>query len=439
MPPLPCWDGSQPPADLRRRLAIVRKPLKLSVFTPSHRPRYLNECYASLAAQTYSDWEWIVLLNGGGGTWRPPVDDERIKVLRDRSVKGVGAAKRAACAVAEGEVLVELDHDDLMASTCLERVADAFESDPGAALVFSDFAQIGEDGSRNDDRFDLSYGWVYDEVEVDGNTYLRCNALQASPHNVAYIWYAPNHVRAFRRGIYEQVGGYDASLEVLDDQELMTRLYGAGHFHHIPECLYFQRVHPGNTQIRPRTNAFIQAQTVAYYQQSINDLMHAWCKRAGLAEIGVRIPGTIGTDRPQPDTVIDLDVQNPAIALPQNSVGAIHAIEVLQHLPDRAAFFNECYRVLAHGGAVLTETPSTDGRGAFQDPSHVSFWNENSFWYLTQAALRPSIPDLTGRFQISHIRTYHPTAWHEQVNISYVQANLLAVKDGPRQGGPLLC
>lgn len=36
------------------------------------------------------------------------------------------------------------------------------------------------------------------------------------------------------------------------------------------------------------------------------------------------------------------------------------------------------------------------------------------------------------------MRTYHPTSWHEQVVIPYVQANLLAVKDGPRQGGPLL-
>ena len=33
-------------------------------------------------------------------------------------------------------------------------------------------------------------------------------------------------------------------------------------------------------------------------------------------------------------------------------------------------------------------TPSTDGRGAFQDPTHVSFYNENSFWYFTDRRLR---------------------------------------------------
>jgi hypothetical protein len=88
---------------------------------------------------------------------------------------------------------------------------------------------------------------------------------------------------------------------------------------------------------------------------------------------------------------------------------------------------------------VGTRTPSTDGRGAFQDPSHVAFYNENSFWYLTQAQLRPSLPELTARFQVSHLSTSFPSDWHREVNIPYVVANLLAVKDGPRQGGPVLC
>lgn len=410
----------------------------LSVFTPSHRPRYLTDCYASLARQTYPDWQWIVLLNGPAD-WVPPTRDDRVKVVRERRAKGVGAAKQAACAVADGDALVELDHDDLLASTCLERVALAFETNPGAALVYSDFTQIGEDGSRNDDRFDLSYGWVYDEVEVDGSTYLRCNAMAPSPHNVAYIWYAPNHVRAFRRRAYEDVGGYDSSLEVLDDQELMIRLYQAGDFVHLSECLYLQRVHGRNTQLRPKTNAFIQTQTVAYYLQSITNLTRAWCERRGLAEVTVRVPEVIQPDRPDLGTVIELDATQPVLPFPDHSVGAIHGIEILQHLPDRTRFFNECHRVLAHGGILFTETPSTDGRGAFQDPSHVAWWNENSFWYLTQSVLRPALPRLTARFQISMIRTYYPSPWHEQVNVSYVQANLLAVKDGPRQGGPLLC
>jgi glycosyltransferase involved in cell wall biosynthesis len=416
--------------------------VRLSVFTPSHRPRYLDECYGTLLAQTYADWEWIVLLNGASGGWRPKAPDERVKVVRDAKAKGVGAAKRAACALASGDVLVELDHDDRLSTTCLERIAAAFEAHPGAALVFSDFAQIGADGSRNDERFDETNGWVYDEVEVDGARYLRCHALAATPHNLSYIWYAPNHVRAFRRSNYEQAGGYDAALQVLDDQDLMIRLYRTGDFHHIPECLYLQRFHQANTQVRPKTNAHIQTQTVAYYQDNIDALSRAWCERAGLKTVHLVVPDSTPPVLEGPgDVTLEFDPTggSPRFEFEDSSVGAIRAIEVLAYVNDRAAFFNECHRVLAHGGIVFSQTPSTDGRGAFQDPSYTAWWNENSFWYLTQSDLRTSLPTLTGRFQVSHLRTHFPSEWHEQVNVPFVQANLLALKEGPRQGGPIEC
>lgn len=416
--------------------------MTVTVFTPSHRPRYLDECYASLRAQTYRDWRWIVLLNGNASEWRPPEPDERVRVVRERRIRGVGKAKKAACALADGEYLVELDHDDVLASRCLERVVAAFDAHPDAVVVYSDFAQIDADGSRNDERFDPGAGWVYEEDEVDGRSVLRCCALEPSPHNLGYIWYAPNHVRAFRRSAYEKAGGYDADLHVLDDQDLLQRLYLLGDFHRIPECLYLQRVRADNTQSDPRTNAAIQADTVRMYQAAIDDLAAAWARRRGLVQVRLRVPGVPLADVDEPD-VVTVDVTpgrtDLHLPFPDSAVGVVTADEVLQFVTDRGPFFQELHRVLAHGGLILTQTPSTDGRGAFQDPRHLAWWNENSFWYLTQTAARQALPDLTGRFQISHLRTWFPTEWHQQVDVSYVQANLLALKEGPRQGGPLLC
>lgn len=411
----------------------------MSVFTPSHDPRFLNECFASLTSQTYRQWEWIVLLNGSTGNWSPPIRDDRVKIFRaPAGARGVGAVKRAACGYASGEVLVELDHDDLLASTCLEELASAFEANPSAVLVYSDFAQINEDGSPNSQRFNADMGWEYDEVDVDGVVQLRCQALEATPHNVSYIWYAPNHVRAFRRDAYDAVGGYDATVEVLDDQELMMRLFREGDFVRVPRCLYLQRVHGRNTQLDPATNAHIQEQTVAYYQVGVEGLARNWAGRRGLLTGTLRtsgMPGSAGDG----EEVFLIDPVTPTLPFSDGSVGMLKLNELLQRVPDRTRLFNECHRVLAAGGLLLTETPSTDGRGAFQDPSHVAFYNENSFWYLTQTNLRATVPGLAGRFQISHLRTYFPSAWHESAHIPYVQANLLPLKNGPRQGGPVLC
>ena len=124
--------------------------------------------------------------------------------------------------------------------------------------------------------------------------------------------------------------------------------------------------------------------------------------------------------------------------LGSNSFGLLTAHDVLQRVRDTVEFFNQAHRVLRHGGLLLTSTPSTDGRGAFQDPTHISFFNENSFWYFTDPSKAGFVPGLTAHFQTSRLETYFPDEWHEANKISYVRANLISVKDGPRQGGSLL-
>lgn len=413
---------------------------RVCVFTPSHQTRYLADCHASLRAQTHSNFEWVVVLNGSASSWRPSVRDERVRVLRAPGrISGVGALKRFACEHAQADLLVELDHDDLLTPGALAEIVSAFDAHPDAALVFSDFAQMNADGTPNGDRFDPGAGWVYSEEDVAGRSYLRCHALAASPHNLGYIWYAPNHVRAFRRTAYDKVGGYEATLKVLDDQDLMIRLYEAGEFVHIDRLLYLQRVHPKNTQSAPKTNAHIQTETVALYDRSIRRLAAAWAERNGLAQLRAHVAGSPAADNGPGEQTVAIDPVQPVLPYLDDTVGLIKLTDVLPRVKDTAALFNECHRVLRHGGLVLSQTPSTDGRGAFQDPTYVSFWNENSFWYLTQAPMRAAHSGLAARFQVSRLHTGFPTEWHAQHHIPYVYANLIAIKEGPRQGGPLLC
>ena len=410
----------------------------ISIFTPSHDIRFLGDAYESLASQSLPDWEWIVLLNKGAN-WRPPREDPRVHVSRAASrVRGIGALKRAACELATGDILVELDHDDVLTRGCLAALAGAFK-DPKVVCAYSDWAQINEDGSPNQDRFDVSNGWVYTAGTLEGKNLNRCHALAATPHNMGYIWYAPNHVRAFRRSAYDEVGGYNADLAFLDDQDLMCRLYLAGEFAHVERCLYLQRVHERMSQVEIKTNAAIQEQTVVYYRQYIEEMAQAWAKRNGLRCLRLRTPVWIGDEPTDDYEDVTIDPGDIAIPAGDDGVAILKVYDVLNRVTNRAGLFNEAYRVLAHGGLMMTQTPSTDGRGAFQDPSAVAYYNENSFMYVTQAALHDAIPDLKAHFQVSHLRTFYPSPGHEELSIAYVQANLLAVKEGPRQGGPLLC
>ncbi|MGW1272431.1 glycosyltransferase [Streptomyces sp. NPDC002491] len=416
---------------------------RFSVFTPSHRTRFLDECLATLQAQTCPDWEWIVLLNNGA-RWRPERPDDRVRIETADDVTGVGAAKRRACELARGDILVELDHDDLLAKACLAELGKAFDENPDAVFVYSNTAQITEDGKRDDSRFNESHGWHYEDVRVDGQTLLQVRAMAPTPHNIAYIWYAPNHVRAFRRDAYEAAGGYDASRSVLDDQDLMCRLFHVGDFHHIPRCLYLQRMHPANTQRDPETNAHIQSETVALYDRYIEANALAWTYRRGLLALDLgaahrKPPGYLGVDQ-YPGEGVDIVATLPGrLDLPDDSVGLVRAVDFLEHVPAKIPLINELYRLLAPGGMLLSTTPSSDGRGAYQDPTHVAYYNENSFWYYTDDQYRAFVPEIEARFQSSRLTTCFPSQWHSEKNISYVIANLISVKDGAeRCGGPLL-
>lgn len=413
---------------------------RVSVFTPSHKTRFLDECLESLLAQTFTDWEWIVLLNGNA-RWRPADPDSRIRVVVDDNLTGVGAAKRMACAQATGEFLVELDHDDLLTPDALDKVVAAFDAHPHASLVYSDCVQILEDGSRDDSRFNADSGWTYDDVEIAGRSYLRARSMAPTPHNVSYIWFAPNHVRAFRRTAYESVGGYAADRAVLDDQDLMCRLYQHGPFVHLPDALYLQRMHERNTQRDSETNAFIQEETIRLYDRYVEGNALAWARREGLHALDLgaahnRPPGYLGVDQYSGEGVDIVATLPDRLPLEDNSCGVIRAHDFLEHVVDKIALINEIYRLLAPGGLLLSMTPSTDGRGAFQDPTHVAYYNQNSFWYYTEAQYRNFVPTIEAKFQSSRLITLFPTEWHERHNIPYVYANLIALKDGmPRNGG----
>jgi O-antigen biosynthesis protein len=416
---------------------------RVSVFTVTHHPRFIDECFESLLSQTYQDWEWVVLLNSGA-RWRPARDDPRLRIVVDDSVTGVGAAKQRACGEARGRVLVELDHDDVLASDALSEIVRTFDEHAGISLAYSHTAQIREDGSRDDSRFDVSNGWVYHDTTVDGRRVQYAEALAATPHNVSYIWFAPNHVRAYDRVAYERTGGYDPTRHVLDDQDLMCKLYRVGDFHRIDRCLYLQRMHSRNTQSEADTNAFIQQETVALYDRYIEANALAWTARRGLLALDLgaahnRPSGYLGVDQyPGPD--VDIVVRLPdRIPVEDDSVGVIRAVDFFEHVSDKVGLINELYRALAPGGLLLSQTPSSDGRGAYQDPTHVAFYNENSFWYYTEQQYRNFVPEIRAAFQVSRLVTYFPTEWHEQHRIPYVTANLIALKDGmPRNGGRVL-
>ena len=61
----------------------------------------------------------------------------------------------------------------------------------------------------------------------------------------------------------------------------------------------------------------------------------------------------------------------------------IIANDVLEHIPDLVSAMTNCRNLLKRGGEMQIIVPYDLSLGAWQDPTHVRAFNENSFLYYT--------------------------------------------------------
>jgi len=94
-----------------------------------------------------------------------------------------------------------------------------------------------------------------------------------------------------------------------------------------------------------------------------------------------KVPGYIGVDIQQFDGVDIIADLNSGWPFDNNSIDEVYCKDGIEHLKKPIHTMNEIHRVLKPGGKAVLIVPSTTGLGAFQDPTHVSYWNLNSFPY----------------------------------------------------------
>lgn len=422
--------------------------MKVSVITPTHRvSNYLLELYNTLKEQTYSDWEWVLWLNNGVTLNEIPSEiqlDHQVYIYEAhhyiqvedlKYVDNVGLHKKYAFSLATGDILLEADHDDLLTTDCLAEVISAF-SQPQVGFVYSNDAKLHSENGFVP--YNSDYGWRHTQYNYKGETLWAPISFPASSHSLVYIWYSPDHVRAWRTEVYNQVGGHNKALNVLDDQELLIKTYLTTEFYHINKVLYIYRITGKNTWLE--RNKEIQEGTIKLCNKYAQKLAERDANKAEKLKVNLgggleELPGYLNIDLHHGQ--IKVDLRN-GIPLPDNSVGVIIASHIIEHLPDPIKTMSEIHRVLHHGGWVFIDVPSTDGRGAFQDPTHCSFWNENSFLYYTNKEQAFYINNNHIKFQVVRCETIYPNEWYQSKHIPVVRAWLICIKsDFPRFPGLL--
>lgn len=271
--------------------SAAAEPL-VSVFTPAFRTgeRRIRRAFQSLLAQTYTNWEWVVADDSAddGATLRSFIEiaeeEPRLSIyLPARRSGKIGEVKRRCCALARGEILVELDHDDELASEALSDIVQTFRADPKVGFVYTDWAELSDDDGTS-----LRYpdGWAfgYGGYRTENYAGRELHVAEAPPINaetVQHIAGMPNHARAWRRDEYWRIGGHNPNLHVADDYELLLRTFLQTEMKHISELCYIQYLCAGkNTQDVRRAEIQRMVRHIYHFYQDrvqarINDIERA--------------------------------------------------------------------------------------------------------------------------------------------------------------------
>ena len=252
--------------------------MKFSVIPPTHNNQeHFYDLYKSIEAQTEKSWEWVVYLNGGAKGSRiidEIANNPKVKIYEDdwqptwaqpiqKEIK-IGNIKNKAFFKGEGDILVEADHDDLLTPNCLEELKKAFK-DKGVGFCYSDTAFLGLTKP-----FDPIHGWQSYEYDYEGKKLIVMCAHEPSAKMVQSMWFAPHHVRAWRKSVYHKLGGHDKTFTVCDDTELIIRTYQVTKLKRIAIPLYIYRITGQNTFIKYAYN--IQ-ETTKFLQNKYKDLV----------------------------------------------------------------------------------------------------------------------------------------------------------------------
>lgn len=211
----------------------TRNPAVTVVIPVYNSAQYIAQALDSVQAQTFSDYEVIVVNDGSSDS------EELERVLQSHPLpiiylsqenKGVSAARNAAIRIARGEFYAQLDADDQFTPDYLAVQLGILEQNPDVALVYPSATIIGDGSESGVDFMKLSPS----EGEVNFETLVRqeCTVMTCVTARMSAI---------------RAAGLFDEDLRSCEDFDLWLRIVknvGRIIYHRQPLALY--RRHAGS-------------------------------------------------------------------------------------------------------------------------------------------------------------------------------------------------
>lgn len=232
-------------------------PYLFSIVTPAYetKERHLREMIASVQAQSYSRWELVIVDASADGAVERVVrqvihetGDLRIRYSRLPENKGIAENTNAGIALAAGDYIALLDHDDFITPDALYYMArlvhQGRQEGCAPALLYSDEDKYDE-GAKS-----YVFPHIKEEFNLDlilSNNYI-CHFLAMEAGLMKSL---------LLRGEYDGAQDYDLVLRAVDSLWPVDGLLPeTGRICHIPRVLYHWRSHRDSTALNTGSKTY---------------------------------------------------------------------------------------------------------------------------------------------------------------------------------------
>lgn len=212
---------------------LQSEPLVSIIVPTKDRPELLQDTLASVNAQCYTNWELVVVNDGGadvGELVRELDVHSRFRYLRHPVSRGLPAARNTGIRFSRGDILCYLDDDDTFRPEHLQTVVSAL-CENQAEFVYAEAEYIHEeviDGERRE----VSRSTPYSGIEYS----------REQLHVANFI---PVNTWAHRRELLERAGLFDCELNAFEDWDLLLRFAQLVDFVHVPRLTVEVHIRPG--------------------------------------------------------------------------------------------------------------------------------------------------------------------------------------------------
>lgn len=236
---------------------LDKKPRITIIMTCYNYSNYITEAIDSVIKSTYKNWRCIIVNDGSIDDSEKVIldkigKDDRFTYIRQTN-KGLAYSRNQGIRASESEYILNLDADDKISDTYLENGIKYLDRNRDCSIYYGKAKLFYDDGYEEE--------WKLPKFDYK-------------------LLLVSNHVYSsfiFRKEEFEEVGGYDETMDAYEDWEFLVRFMRGKKAYMTDDVVFYYRRHRGSMDSSFKKNVNLYRQYILYKNfKTVKEDLEKW-------------------------------------------------------------------------------------------------------------------------------------------------------------------